>query len=227
MSNNQGWLKLYRSLIDWEWYDDLLVFKLFIHLLLHANHQAKNWRGIAIQSGELITSYAELTHQLTGKQQTKIGVQQVRTAIGKLKSTGEITIKTTTKYSLIKINNWERYQDTNIPLNKQLTNNQQATNKQLTTNNNIKKDKNDKENILQPAVVKNFSQQIEPLIGQYAPSMITDFKLYWEETDVKGTPRWKKEKTWDIKRRLERWKRQQEKWDYEKEKNNLIKKMSI
>lgn len=141
----QGYIKLYRQIEEWEWYDDFLVFKLFIHLLLHANHQAKNWRGIAIQRGELITSYSQLTSQLTGKQQAKLGVQQIRTAIDKLKATGEITIKTNNKFSLIKLNNYDLYQSDNTPTNSPVTNEQQATNKQLTTNKNVKNEKNVKE----------------------------------------------------------------------------------
>lgn len=72
--------------------------------------------------------------------------------------------------------------------------------------------------------------QIEPLRGRYGPAMIKDFILYWDERErtlhlgedgieymTFGKSRWEKEKTWDIEKRLERWKRQDEKWQYEKE----------
>lgn len=78
------------------------------------------------------------------------------------------------------------------------------------TNKNIKNYKN-KENIY-----ITLSEQIELYRNSYPPSMIEKFILYWDETDTKRTPRWKKEKTWDIKKRLERWKRNQEEWDYQK-----------
>jgi len=67
----------------------------------------------------------------------------------------------------------------------------------------------------------------EKLKNKYSPSLLTDFTLYWEETDKKGIPRWKKEKTWDTEKRLIRWQRNQEKWDYEKNQKYLIKKMSM
>jgi hypothetical protein len=70
--------------------------------------------------------------------------------------------------------------------------------------------------------IKTLEEQIEPFRGMYSPSMITDFLLYWEESDAKSTPRWKKERTWDLSKRLLRWQRQQEKWDYEKSKNKFI-----
>lgn len=67
--------------------------------------------------------------------------------------------------------------------------------------------------------------QIEPIKGQYAPSLIKDFIDYWDEPDLKGVPRWRKEKTWEIKRRLDRWQRQQEKWAYEKTAKQQLKKV--
>jgi hypothetical protein len=62
--------------------------------------------------------------------------------------------------------------------------------------------------------------QIEPFKNQYSERMITDFILYWKETNEKGKEKWQLEKTWNIDLRLKRWKRQQEQWDYEKSQRN-------
>ena len=132
----QGWVKLHRKFTDWEWYDDHKTKVLFIHLILKANHSENNWRGITVESGSLITSYMHLSQELS------LSVQNIRTSLNKLKSTRELTIKTTSKYTHISINNWSDYQDTNTPTNKQSTNNQQTTNNQLTTNKNVKNVKN-------------------------------------------------------------------------------------
>ena len=145
MTNNErGWIKLHRKILDWEWYNDPLVFKLFVHLLLTANHQDKKWFGNLINKGQLITSYPQLSIQLTGKQQAEIGVQRIRTAIGRLKSTGEITVRTTNKYSVITITNYSQYQENNSQTNSPASVQQQTTNRQLTTNKNDKKDNNEK-----------------------------------------------------------------------------------
>ena len=40
-----GFVKLHRSLLKWEWYDDLNTFKLFMHLLLTVNYYDRQWRG--------------------------------------------------------------------------------------------------------------------------------------------------------------------------------------
>lgn len=40
--SNQGWVKAYRQLLDWEWYTDVPTFKLFLHLLLIVNRSRSN-----------------------------------------------------------------------------------------------------------------------------------------------------------------------------------------
>lgn len=59
-------------------------------------------------------------------------------------------------------------------------------------------------------------EQIQPYRSQYPPSMLEDFIDYWEETNLRGKQRWQLEKTWEIGRRLKRWKRQQDQWNWEK-----------
>lgn len=118
----EGWVKLHRSMIKWEWYGDPNVVRVFLELLLRATHKDTKYRGHAIKAGSVIyghTAFAE---------HTGLSVQNVRTAINKLKSTNEVTIKPTNKFSIISIVNWKKYQDTNKQDNKPLTGDQQATN---------------------------------------------------------------------------------------------------
>jgi hypothetical protein len=140
-----GYIKLNRKILDWEWYSDCVVKSLFIHCLIEANHAPKTWRGIEIERGQFITSIETL------KTKTGISNQSLRTALNKLKLTGEISIKSTNRFTLITVINYDTYQgkdeETNKPANKQLTrqltNNQQTTNKQLTTTKNDKNKKNE------------------------------------------------------------------------------------
>lgn len=134
----QGFIKLYRRITEWEWYNDINTTRLFIHLLLTANHREQKWQGLTILPGQKITSYPHLAAENT------LSVQAVRTSLNKLKSTGEITVKTTSKYSLITIQNWTDYQIDNIQSNSQATGEQQASNRPSTTNKNVKNDKNEK-----------------------------------------------------------------------------------
>lgn len=135
-----GFIKIYRSLLEWEWYQDTNTKTVFIHLLLTANYEDKNWKGNKICRGQKVTSYQNLANELN------MSIQNVRTAIKHLISTGEITNKQNAKYSLITIKNYDKFQE----VTSNLTDSQQSANKQLTsnqqaTNNNGRKIKKDKE----------------------------------------------------------------------------------
>jgi len=73
----EGWIKLHRGLLEWEWYDEPNVFRLFLHCILKANHSDKSWRGSVIKRGEFVTSLQNLSSE------TKLSVQQVRTCLKK------------------------------------------------------------------------------------------------------------------------------------------------
>lgn len=145
----EGWVTLHRKFLQWEWFDIPEMVKLFIYLLLMAQHSERKHRGITLQRGELVTSIPAIMKDC------KLSEQQARTCIKRLKSTGEITCKSTNKYTIITICNYDRYQceisesngqnngQTNTPAtDKQRTNNGHNNNnnviiKQLNNNNNI------------------------------------------------------------------------------------------
>jgi len=133
---HNGFILLHRKLINWEWYDDINVKVLFLHLLLKANHKPKKWKGTLIPKGSFITGRYKLAIE------TGLTEQQIRTSINKLKSTNEITIKTTNLNSLISITNWGSYQANNQQSNQRITNEQPTDNQQITTTNNENKENN-------------------------------------------------------------------------------------
>jgi hypothetical protein len=138
----QGWIQLHRSFLEWEWYECPNTSRLFIHCLLKANHKDKNWRGIAIKRGSFLSSRESLSIE------TGLSPQNIRTCINKLKSTGELTSKSTSKSTMITICKYDTYQNLSNPTNQQLTSespsNQPATNQRLTTTNNDNNINNDK-----------------------------------------------------------------------------------
>ncbi len=99
------YIKLYRKLINWEWYQDINTKTLFLHLLLKANWKEGSWQGINYKRGQLITSMNTLAAE------TGLTFEQTRTAIKHLKSTGEITYKKIAKGGLITIVEYNRFQD--------------------------------------------------------------------------------------------------------------------
>ncbi|GEM_PF-2703965 len=132
---NNTWIKLFRRFREWSWYQDSNTKDLFLEILLTANITDKNWHGIDIKRGQLLTSRIKLSNILG------ISEQSVRTSLTKLKSTNEITIKSTNRYTLITVNKFNDYQQ----LTNKLTNNQPTTNQQLTTTKECKERKNAKE----------------------------------------------------------------------------------
>lgn len=130
MKSPNGWVKIHRQFLEWEWFDEPNTCRLFIYCLLKANHQDKNYRGETIKRGTFVTSLEVLSKD------TKISVQSIRTALNNLESTGELTSKRSRKGTVIQVVKYDEYQTlTNEP-----TEEQQTANKQLTTTKNEKKD---------------------------------------------------------------------------------------
>ena len=101
---HQGYIKLYRKICNWEWSTDIKTFRLFIHLLLLVNRNPVSWRGVKVDTGETVTSIASLSSA------TGLSAKEVRTALEHLKKTGEITVKATKFYTLIRVENYSLYQ---------------------------------------------------------------------------------------------------------------------
>jgi hypothetical protein len=138
-----GWLKLHRQLLYWEWYSCMKTTRVFIHLLLTASWKDARWQGVEIPRGSVFASPETLAVA------TGLSRQQVRTIITRLKSTSEITTKSTSKGTLITLCNFDNYnsdedeinQRPNQQLNLDLTSDQPAFNQRLTTSKEGKKDK--------------------------------------------------------------------------------------
>ena len=147
-----GYIKLYRSLLKWEWIDNPNVLTVFIHCLLLANHQDNKWHGVLVERGTFITSISKLS------QNTGLTPQKVRTALKKLSKSGEVVTKSQqgAKYTIIRVCNYEKFQD-----NKEITKYQQSDNKVITTNKNDKNVKNDKKYYEDDALNQTFIDYVD------------------------------------------------------------------
>lgn len=101
---DEGYIKLFRKMISWEWYTDTSVKTLFIHCLIKANYMDKNWKGITIKRGQFITSIRHLAKECG------LSVKQTRRAISALSGTHEIEYKGYNKYSVITVVEYDSYQ---------------------------------------------------------------------------------------------------------------------
>ena len=140
MGNLNGFVKLHRKMIEWGWYSDCVVKDVFIHILMVATFKPTKYLGHDLKPGQAVIGRKKLAKELGFTE------QQVRTALKKLESTGEISLFSTNKFTIATVENWEFYQGGDDEDNQQSTNNQPTNNQQITNNQphlkNVKKDKN-------------------------------------------------------------------------------------
>ncbi len=165
----KGFIALQRSILEWEWYNDIPTKTLFIHILLKANFKDKNWQGHLVKRGELITGRKQLS------QETGLSEQQTKTALKKLQSTNEITIKATNRFSIVTLVNYGLYQDrkedtnqqNNQRNNQQSTNNQPTDKQQATTTKNENNDNNDNNKKTKTKKYNDFHLSIATELGDF------------------------------------------------------------
>ena len=116
----EGWIKIHRGILDWEWYQDVNVRILFIHCLLLANWKETRYKGEIVPRGSFVASLPILSKE------TGLSIRQARTALDKLKMTGELTVKKYPKYTVFTISNYCVYQDGDRQDDSQMTGNRQA-----------------------------------------------------------------------------------------------------
>ena len=140
MGNLNGFVKLHRKMIEWGWYSDCVVKDVFIHILMVATFKPTKYLGHDLNPGQAVIGRKKLAKELGFTE------QQVRTALKKLESTGEISLFSTNKFTIATVENWDFYQGCDDEDNQQSTNNQPTNNQQITNNQphlkNVKKDKN-------------------------------------------------------------------------------------
>lgn len=181
-----GWIKLQRSILKWEWYDDANTFRLFVHLLLTANHDNNKWRGHLVERGQRIASYASLSKE------TGLTPKQVRVSIGKLKETGELAHEGASKFSVITICKYDTYQCNENEKGKQSGSEKadqkavrgQAEGNQRATNKNDKNIKNEKKSESAKARADSLEEII--LYCLELDLMPVDAEYLWDHWNANG-----------------------------------------
>lgn len=144
---DRGWIKIYRSLLDWEWFDDAETVQLFIYLLVTANYEDKKWRGMVVERGQTIIGVAALAKRLGSTE------RRIRTRLEYLTNSGTISRKTTNRFTIVTICNYDSYQDVEEPQRqtdvRQMSDRCQTDVKQMSTPKEDKKirSKEDKEEV--------------------------------------------------------------------------------
>lgn len=131
-----GYIKMHRSISEWEWYKDTNTKSVFIHLLISANFEKTKFKGIDIDVGQCMFSLDGLGSALN------LSKQEVRTALNHLKSTQEVTWVKTPFGLIISIENWDKYQGLST---RTLTHEQHASNTASTQHQHRQKNIRNKE----------------------------------------------------------------------------------
>ena len=131
-----GYIKAYRSMMEWDWWEDKNTFRLFMTILFLANWKDKKWRGKRIKRGQLWTSIETLSEK------SGLTQRQVRTSLNKLISTNEVTNKSTNEGRLITVVNYDFYQSNDGEVTNEMTSDtadeRQTYDKPMTTTKEVK-----------------------------------------------------------------------------------------
>lgn len=149
---SEGFIKLHRKMLDWEWYTDTNTKALFLHCLFKANWKEGKWKGVAVPRGSFITSRQKLSEEL------HMSEREVRTALTHLISTNEVTKSTTAKYTMITVVKYDEYQLTDQQKDQQTTNKRPTNDQQTTTIEERKKRKKERMCISAPTRKNKFNE---------------------------------------------------------------------
>jgi hypothetical protein len=218
--NGKGFIAMYRSVMDhWIWEKGRARTKTeaWLYLLLSARYSnskdAVGYSLISLQSGQLLTSQKKLSEDW------RWGREAVRSFLKMLEDDQMITIKTTKKYTIITICNYDSYQG------RKPTNLHQKTNKPTSTRhqpdtynkeNNVNNENNGSiaagDKSPQPRCYKNWSEEdfkneVNQFKGIYPDEMLTAFFEWFKEKSPRGKMRFQSEKAWETGLRLNAWQR--------------------
>lgn len=206
---SKGWVKIRRSLLDWEWYDDHNATRLLLHLIITANYQEKKWKGVVLNPGSRVISWDKLASEIG------LSKQQVRTSMRKLEITGEVTRKPTGLFQVVSLVKWEKMQieefDPNRELTPKRTEDQQKNNMEVTPT----KEREEYKEIKNRKEV--FKKQVFELPQDQETKM--EFFEYWSEHNDNGKKmrfEMSKNQPFNLNRRMGTWLKRQNQFAKEK-----------
>lgn len=134
----EGWISLYRKLLNASWFNKSEYVHLWIYLLLKANHQDKEIyignEKVIVKRGQLLTSrnkLAEVVH---------VNENKIYRILKCFENEQQIEQHKTKKYTVISIVNYDMYQKGEQESEQQMNNKRTTNEQQMNTNNNDNKD---------------------------------------------------------------------------------------
>lgn len=140
MGNDGNYIKIFRGLLEWEWYQDINTKTLFLHMLLKANWKEGKFQGTTVPRGSFVSSIKTLAME------TSLTEREIRTGISHLKSTGEVTSRSTNKFTVFTVVNYNLYQAIDRQDDNQPTSERHSNDKRTTTIEERKKERREEDN---------------------------------------------------------------------------------
>lgn len=104
--SDRGFVIIDRKIEDWRYWDNLTLTGFWLHLLIKANWKEAAWRfGEHVGRGEMITSIGNLAAECGTSR------SQIYRMLKKLEAEHQIELRPKQRYTLIKVLNYEVYQD--------------------------------------------------------------------------------------------------------------------
>lgn len=195
------WIRLPRSMFDWDWFDKPEMLSLFLYLLNNAKEKEVKHDGIVEHRGQFLTSLGKLSTIIGA------GKQVVRTCLSKLIKMQLIEVNTERLYSIITICNYDDYFEAEVNKPKDELKNEDTKPVEAHKEDKPKKTKEEIAAATEKRK-KKFGQELVPYVATYGKDMIRKFYDYWSETNKSKTRmRCETEKTWDLNLRLQNWAR--------------------
>lgn len=162
MTDQDGWIKLWRKIQDSDMYLKLNSKQrdVLMQCLLLANHKEKEWEWkgklYKCQQGQFITSLPKLQKKCA----KDVSIRNIRTSLLKLETWGFLANESTGIGRLITIVNWVKYQSEEKKLTDKLTDKRQTTDRLLTANKKGKKGEKGKKTIHKEKIIekRNFAE---------------------------------------------------------------------
>ena len=104
MQQTGGYIKIYRKILQWEWWNDPIMLKTWMYILLTATHKEIRWMGAVIPRGCFVTTQRKLAVELGVSRRT------VQKNLKRLVNSGNITTKVNHDNTIIIICNYDSYQ---------------------------------------------------------------------------------------------------------------------
>lgn len=182
MNALQGWVSIHRKIMNNPVWHDPKLLKLWMLCLLEASHKEREQlvgrQIVKLQPGEFVTGRYALAESYNKgmKKAEKVNERTLWRWLKNLEEGNFLTIKSTTKYSVISINNWNLYQRNDHQMSNKCPTNVQ----QVSTNNNG----NNVNKYITTTTTENPVQLFEKLLCRLSPNQMET--LYRWQDDFNG-----------------------------------------